>query len=261
MKKIIITSLIIIFIIAGTIFFLQKSNELRKEKTEQEKQAELIKNAKIEVTLKENLVASFYSKVKVSDYIDSINGTIVDDYFINTEKIGDNTIKFEFVNDENIQVPYSYNIKVVDDTPPQIWMSSDYYINEGDGGDIASRITCVDNYDDDPTCEIVGQYNPYEVGNYSLTYRATDNSGNVNDHPFTLHVVIPSSGGKSGSSGSNKKTPFEDVQSWYKDETTMIGVDVSEWQYDIDYEALKNAVLNLQLFVLVELKVLMEIIF
>ena len=244
MKKIIIVLLVIVLIVSGSIFFIHTSNKLAKineEKEEARKQQEIIKNAKIEVTLKDNLVASFYSKVKVSDYIESINGTIVDDYFIDTEKIGDNKIEFEFVNDENIKVPFSYNLQVKDDTPPQIWMGNDYYINEGDGGDIASRITCVDNYDDDPKCEIIGTYNPYEADDYSLTYRATDNSGNVNNHPFTLHVIIPSSGSGGKSSYSNKKTPFEDVQDWYKNENTMIGIDVSEWQYDIDYEALKNA--------------------
>lgn len=47
-----------------------------------------IKNARIEVVLKNNLTAEFTEERKVSDFIESINGNIIDDYVINTTSLG-----------------------------------------------------------------------------------------------------------------------------------------------------------------------------
>ena len=44
-----------------------------------------IKTAKISITYKDELIADFASSVKVSSFIESINGKIIDDYTINTE--------------------------------------------------------------------------------------------------------------------------------------------------------------------------------
>ena len=51
-----------------------------------------VKTAKIEINLKENLTINFNDSVRVSDYIDSINGKIVDDYLIDTSEIGKKNI-------------------------------------------------------------------------------------------------------------------------------------------------------------------------
>ena len=68
-----------------------KQQELKAEKEQQE----LLKRATIIVKLKENLNVSFYSDVKVSDLIEEINGNIVDDYKLDTSKLGQRKIKFE----------------------------------------------------------------------------------------------------------------------------------------------------------------------
>lgn len=47
-----------------------------------------VKYAKIEITLKEDLTLNFTEKKHVSDFIESINGKIVDDYIIDSTKIG-----------------------------------------------------------------------------------------------------------------------------------------------------------------------------
>ena len=45
----------------------------------QPKEQEIVKNAKIIVDLKENLTVSFFSEHKVSDFIENINGELLDD--------------------------------------------------------------------------------------------------------------------------------------------------------------------------------------
>ena len=62
---------------------------------EQKRIEEILKTATILVELKEDLNVSFYENVKVSDFITNINGTIVEDYKINTRALGKRKVKFE----------------------------------------------------------------------------------------------------------------------------------------------------------------------
>ena len=61
-----------------------------------------IKYAKVEVELVPDLTLEFNDKKKVSDYIESLNGKIVNDYTIDSSKLGKKTIDFKFINDDNI---------------------------------------------------------------------------------------------------------------------------------------------------------------
>ena len=72
-----------------------------------------IKKAKVEVELVDNLKVDFNDEVKVSDFIKSINGKIVDDYKINTTKVGNKTIVFDFINDDGIKLKYNYDILIL----------------------------------------------------------------------------------------------------------------------------------------------------
>ncbi len=210
---------------------------IEKLKKEQE---ELIKNATIVVTLKEDLTASFFSEKRVSDYIEYINGNLINDYFIDTTIIGEQEIFFEYINEENIKVPYSYKILVKDDIPPQIWLGNSKTITTDYNGKLLDDIVCADNLDDNPSCEIIGKYNTKIPGSYNLTFKAVDNSGNETRKEFTLNVTNPSDGSSSG--GINyTRTHFNDVIKNYKTENTKIGIDVSSWQGDIDFEAVKKA--------------------
>ena len=177
--------------------------------SEEERIEEILKTATIVVDLKEDLNVSFYEDVKVSDFITNINGTIVDDYKINTKSLGKRKVKFEYINEENIKIPYAYTINVVDDVPPSLWMNSSYSVTVGYTGNIFDKINCADNLDDNPKCEVIGNYDYNKVGNYKLTYKATDKSGNITAKEFTLKVKEPSTSSGSSSTtkpSSNKKT-------------------------------------------------------
>lgn len=85
-------------------------------------------NPKIEITLAEDLTIEFLDTKKVSDFIISINGTIADDFFIDTTSIGKKTVTFHFKNDEQKRVTYSYEITVIDTVAPIIWLSNTYTV-------------------------------------------------------------------------------------------------------------------------------------
>ena len=151
MKKYLITGSIIIVLLIGGIFawhYLQ------------------IKFANIEIVLKDNLKTDFLSDAKVSDFIESINGKIVDDYIIDTTKIGKQEVRFTYINEDDIELDCSYNIQVVDVTPPLIWLNSTYNVNVGSKVSLVDDILCGDDYDPNPTCEVIGDYNMNEVGSY-----------------------------------------------------------------------------------------------
>ena len=66
-----------------------------------------IKNAVVKVVLKDNLEADFADTLRVSSFIESINGKIVDDYYLNTDSLGKKKIDFEYINDDGIKIKYS----------------------------------------------------------------------------------------------------------------------------------------------------------
>lgn len=199
-----------------------------------------IKTAKIEVVLVDNLKAEFNSKVKVSDYIKSINGKIIDNKQIDTTELGNKEIEFSFINDDNIKVKYSYNIDIVDTVKPLIWLNNTYNVQKGNDINLEKSILCGDNYDNSPKCYIEGAYDLNTVGAYELVYKAIDNSGNIEEKPFVLNVYEPIA-----SSDVTLEEPditsFTEVAQNYKTKNNKIGLDVSKWQGDIDFKKLKEA--------------------
>lgn len=235
-KKIIIgSSILLVFIITTIGLLIMKKNKELKEEEEK------IKNATIIVDLKEDRNTEFLSKVKVSDFIININGTIIDDYEIDTTKVGTKIINFEYINDENIKLKQSYNINIVDTTAPVIWLGSSYTVNVGSNINLLDKIMCGDNYDNNPQCEIIGEYDMNVANIYPLIFKATDSSGNVTEKKFNLNVRKPASNTGNNSNNTRTRTEFSDVYKKYKTEDTEIGLDLSEWQGDVDFNKLKEA--------------------
>ena len=197
-----------------------------------------VKTAKVEIKLVENLEANFADTLRVSFFIESINGKIVDDYVIDTDTLGKKTINFEFVNEDGIKIKYSYVIDVVDKEAPLIWLGKSYNVTKGSDDYLLDKIMCGDNYDNNPKCYIEGEYNLDEVGSYKLVFKAEDSNGNKAEKKFTLNVNEPK---KNGSNSNTEKvtTDFSQIVKDYKNDDTQIGIDVSKWQGDIDFSKLK----------------------
>lgn len=197
-----------------------------------------VKTAKVEIKLVENLEANFADTLRVSFFIESINGKIVDDYVIDTDKLGKKTINFEFVNEDGIKIKYSYVIDVVDKEAPLIWLGKSYNVTKGSEDYLLDKIMCGDNYDNNPKCYIEGEYNLDEVGSYKLVFKAEDSNGNKAEKKFTLNVNESKKGG-SNSNTEKVTTDFSQIVKDYKNDDTQIGIDVSKWQGDIDFSKLK----------------------
>lgn len=201
-----------------------------------------IKNAKIEITLVDNLTAEFLEEKKVSDFISSINGKIIDDYQISTTEIGEKDVSFSFINDDNIRLKYKFQIEVLDTVAPLVWISSSYSLPVGSEMNLTEKILCGDNYDNTPNCYIEGEYDVEKEGIYPLTFVAVDKSGNQTEKNFTLKIYEPQPSNNKPTTPSKKTyTSFQSVVDTYKTPTNRIGLDVSHHQGTIDFEKIENA--------------------
>lgn len=196
------------------------------------------KEVTVSVSLDDDLTFQVYSDTSLDDIIKSINGTYKNEK-LNTKKVGKNEYTLTYKNDDNRLASYTFTYEVVDDIPPVISLSSLYYVDLGSDEDFAKEVFCGDNYDDKPTCQVVGNYDFNTVGDYPLVYEAIDSSGNVTRKDFTISVrekkdyQVPSS--------EKEKIAFKDFYQENKTANTLIGIDVSKWQQDIDYEKVKEA--------------------
>lgn len=232
MKKRII-AIVVIIILITTIFV----GSFMKKKLDKKKQEKLIQKA--EIVLSEDLTVPFLEERKVSDFIVSMNGKIVDDYKIDTSSLGQKVIKFDFITDDGVKVSYQYEIDIKDVTPPTVLLGGSYRVKKGSSDKFINNILCGDDYDSSPKCEIVGDYNLNKEGSYPVVFKATDSSGNVTEKNFKLVVYVPKQGG--GSNPPKPKIYFSDIVKEHKNDKTRIGIDISKWQGDVDFEALKKA--------------------
>ena len=229
MKKIIIIIVSVIILGIGGYFGYKKYQEWREE--------ERIRNAIVKIEYINPLEVEFNSDTKLSDLIVSINGTLIEDYNIDTSIVGEKELNFKYINEEEITVPRNFKIKIVDKTPPIVWLTDSYTVTVGNTKKLEDTIMCVDNYDDNPKCTVIGEYNFNKVGNYKLVYEAVDFSGNTIKKDFTLKVVNKIN---SKNTSNYVTIPFKSLYNEYKNDNTTIGIDVSKWQGDIDYSKVKK---------------------
>lgn len=188
-------------------------------------------------TLIDDMKVEVYSDVTISSKIESINGSVTEDKKIDTSALGKQTLEFLYENEKGKKRKGTIEIEVVDTTEPVILMNNSYSVTVGYDKNLTDVILSADNYDSNPVREIVGEYDMNQVGSYSLTYKVTDSSGNVGLQDFTLYVKEKSIGTSYGTT----YTQFTDVVALHKTGGTKVGIDVSKWQGEIDFTALKNA--------------------
>lgn len=101
----------------------------------------------------------------------------------------------------------------------------------------------VDDYDDEPSCEIIGEYDITTPGEYKVQYRFYDSSNNETTKDLKIKILeeLPPVVSKPSTPSKVVRTPFEDYINKYKKEDNMIGIDVSRWQGKIDFEKVKEA--------------------
>lgn len=189
------------------------------------------------VTLKKDLEIGYGEIAKVSDFIEQLNGTLVDDFTIDTSELGERTIDFRYINVKNRERLSHLTINIVDKTPPLIYGNKSYTLPRGYEGELTNLILSGDEIDDHPAREVKGEYNLNQVGRYQLEYVVTDASGNQSSHPFVLYINEPDA--ITTPTTKHDELPLAELIATHKTAQTKIGIDVSKWQGNIDWPTVK----------------------
>lgn len=177
-----------------------------------------------------------YSDKTLFDFKDDIACNLEEDQEIDTKEVGTTQVTSMCRNDDKKRFKYIIDFNVIDTISPKIILKDSYTVTEGYDKNLTDVIISVDNYDDTPKREIIGNYDFKQVGSYNLVYKITDNSGNFTTKDFVLNVVP-----KRKSTPSTSYIPFSDALRDYKREDTEVGIDVSKWQGEIDFKRVKEA--------------------
>ena len=195
---------------------------------------------KIEATveIKDNLSFKVYNKIKLSDLIKVNDGFISDDKEIFLDKIGDNSISINYQDYRKHKSNVKVNFRVYDDVAPFLSMSNNVYKEINSDFDLCDSAFYGDNYDRNVACVINGEYDKEKTGAYKLKMTVRDESGNESEKDFTLHLI------EKFNTSNNNSTPtgldFKDAITKYKNDETILGIDVSSFQGEINWEKVKN---------------------
>lgn len=221
-----------IILILISIFFLYGCNEPFKEIPE-----DVVINYK-------NDIIEVYSDIKVKDLIVDSNVLFDNENdVINTNEIGEYLVNIYFTY-KNKKYVDEHRIEIVDTTSPRIISGTNKTIYVGEDIDFCDKVFYGDNYDRSIDCKINGEYDINNPGSYELNITLQDDSKNVTDKKVILNVIekpVIIENNKDDNKNNVTGILFEDIIKKYKNDNTMIGIDVSRWQKDIDFKKVKEA--------------------
>lgn len=221
MKKMIITLTTLLIILIIVILLIKHS----------------YKKNKIEITLSKYDI-EVYENIELKDLInEEIN--LQNNYKINTDTVGEQNIE---INYKNKIFKYKENIKInIVDTEGPVILVGNKWIEEKSDIDLVNSFLCADNYDARPNCKIEGNYDLNTPGEYNLKYIATDSSNNKTQKDFILNVYKKPEPEENPKPQEESFVDFQDIIKLHKGPNTSIGIDVSKWQGNIDFEKVKQA--------------------
>lgn len=190
-----------------------------------------------------------YDKHILNELIDDKNVEILNNKEnLDTSKIGENkvTIKYKYKKRE-----YKYDVtyNVIDTKSPiTLHAPKEYNYSVGeDIDDFCKHTSFIDNYDRKAKCKILNEYDVNTPGTYNLEYVFYDSSNNETKEPFTLTINDPDEIDEyydeiieDDEDDEETGILFSDVIKKYKTKDTMIGIDISRWQGDIDFNKIKE---------------------
>lgn len=125
--------------------------------------------------------ADYVSAVEVSDDYDPDPLFVIDDGEFDPDTAGVYTIIYTATDFSGNAAVRTAAVTVIDDVfAPIIEGADDYVLLVGEGADLTANVRVSDDYDENPTLVVdEGGFDPDTPGVYTVTYTATDFSGNV----------------------------------------------------------------------------------
>ncbi len=189
---------------------------------------------------KKNMSFNFRQTVHTSDLIEKLNGRLLTNTLVDTNTVGKRKVQVSYYNHYGFMENKYVEIEIKDITPPTVVVNSTYYAEKGDKYNLLDKIFCADDYDDNVSCQITGDYNFDKVGKYPLKIVATDHSNNVTSKSFSLVISDKTDTIKDKQpSLVTTTTDFKNIYKKYKTNNTLIGLDLSKWQEQVDFDKIK----------------------
>ncbi len=140
---------------------------------------------------------------------------------------------------------YEVGQDVEDKKAPVILINSKTaYVAKGGVFDIRSCIGYGDDVDRDVDLRMDGELDTTTTGVYPVGITLTDDAGHSTSTTINVHVVESSGESKGGGAdiaGPPGSETFDDFREKYGAEATMLGIDVSRWQSNINFDNVKAA--------------------
>lgn len=177
-----------------------------------------------------------------------------EDDILNNVKIDEGNLEIDTDYDPDISGTYLVNIKATDAYNNG---SSDFFeiivndiqapivfveghnaeVLKGSEFDIDDIISYGDNVDAKPELTITGEVDTSKLGSYPLHGKLADSANNVTEWDFVVEVVDE----YSDYDYEEDVYDFNDFINDYQKPGRKLGMDISEWQYDVDFEKIKEA--------------------
>ena len=174
----------------------------------------------------------------LEDFITDRNVELKDaSAMLDTSKIGSFEVEVPYLYD-GTEFTQTLQYQVADTTKPYIINPGiNSYHKVGKEFDLNDYIGYADNFDSSPQLTCDGEVDPDTVGEYPLGITVTDSSGNAYWWEITVNVVeeLPKS------ADTIPRVDYSDFISRYDGEDVRFGIDVSTWQGDVDYNAVRDA--------------------
>lgn len=132
----------------------------------------------------------------------------------------------------------SFDAVVTDEEPPVVFRTgNDTKILKGSDFVLSDILSYGDNADPAPRLSVTGEVDTSKTGSYPIHAVLTDFFGNVKEWDLAVEVVdeIPET------VPNYHSYPFNELMVDFEGEDRKFGIDVSFWQGDIDFEAVKQA--------------------
>lgn len=191
------------------------------------------------VSPRDNLVFEYGDKIVLDNLV-----SIKDGYLINGDKeydykdTGEQTVTIDYQDTKKHKGKYDVIINIVDSVKPILSISNNLYVLKDNDIDVCKRAFYADNADRNVACQVTGEIDTTKEGKYKVNVKVTDASGNYVDKDVIVNVIE-----KFEETPEVEIVPdkIEDMILKYKTEDTLIGIDVSNHQGDIDWETVKNS--------------------
>ena len=226
MKKIVITISIVFILIIALAAYVMIDNML------------LFDNS---IVKDKNFVLDVHKKEKLSKIL-NVKEKILDDRELFFEEIGEKEIPFVYLNKNNKKRQAKIKINIIDNIKPLVFGANYFKTYKGIKKDYTKNFLVLDNYDREVKKEIEQDIDIEKIGKYKLILKATDSSKNETKKEFTVEVIEKPKDNKEISKPAKRVgIKYEDIYNEYKNKKTKIGIDISKWQANVDFEKLKAA--------------------